>query len=733
MARVPPHDIADFAHEGFPWELFSQFLLLLNICRKNLLAYPAEHPLPEQSLTRACQAADSLFEKVNSITCAASKDTLHVAETDALPANRIFTEFGQLLSERGIVLLSLRRGLTKREIGAFAALLNRKAEEFAAQGAEKIFAEMDFQNLEAKEVDYSIFHVKEINDEPPPADNEPLPGKIWENFVAALLQDPLLLERSWDRIPSSAFPEELANYLNGLFLKPEPIPDAGIEKSVAVLLEDIGKMEAEDIPPLLLAIQKFEKFITLLNPFLRRRFHQYLLGAGRQQDAEGIKRVLQGFAAKTLFEIIDDVDQENLYASENILALLERFAQTRRSENPAGIAPLPDSSAKDKIHAMFREDISEHYGSEEYHLALHSLLNEIFPAAVVDEEITKLLDTISPQVVEMQRSRVILELFKLNDSSASKASLKEKLAESITFFLHTGNFAALVQIHKYLLSAEKKADPENIPYYRDLLAQFFSPEFMEEVIATLATWGKENLEDIRYLIRTNGNHFLNPLLDRLAEEHNRFLRSFIIDELIEIGRRESPQPYLERLGDKRWYFVRNMIIILRALGTPEVVRALRRLAAHPHPKIRKEITQTLLQYRDPLAETLLLQDIKGQDEERKLNAIALAGFSSSTEIRDNLVFFLQNKGFSHAEIEMKKMAIRSLAAMGDPLSLPALVAILRSTSFLNSRKLAALKLEIIRNMPFFSKPEALDIVNEFITARDKDLSLAAREALKKMK
>ena len=82
---------------------------------------------------------------------------------------------------------------------------------------------------------------------------------------------------------------------------------------------------------------------------------------------------------------------------------------------------------------------------------------------------------------------------------------------------------------------------------------------------------------------------------------------------------------------------------------------------------------------------------------------------------------------------MKKMAIRSLAAMGDPLSLPALVAILRSTSFLNSRKLAALKLEIIRNMPFFSKPEALDIVNEFITARDKDLSLAAREALKKMK
>jgi hypothetical protein len=133
-----------------------------------------------------------------------------------------------------------------------------------------------------------------------------------------------------------------------------------------------------------------------------------------------------------------------------------------------------------------------------------------------------------------------------------------------------------------------------------------------------------------------------------------------------------------------------------------------------------------------MAETLLLQDMKGQNEERKLSAIAQAGSSSSAEIREALLSILHKKGFSDAEMEMKKLAIRSLAGMGDPQSLPGLKAFLHSISLLNAKKLATLKLEIVKNMHFFPKPGALNILNEFVTARDNELSLAARESMKKL-
>jgi hypothetical protein len=735
MGQVPPPDIENSVQTEFPWETFAQFLLLLNAYRKNLLTYPAGHPLLEQSLNRAGQASDTLFGKMETITCVVSQDKLNVSGAKDPPSHRVLGEFAHLLFERGIFVLTLRCGLGKKEIGEFSALLNLKPEEFTARGAEKIIAGNGFRNLEVKEADYSLFRIKGIDDPPDSPDKEPEAGDVWGNFVSALLKDPRLLENSRQQPPASNDPAQLAEFVNQLLRSPETTPDGGdegVENSVAGLLAEVAGPVLENDSPLLPAVKRFEQFISQLNPYLRRRFHQYLLNPEHHKSTGGLNKVLKSFAAKTLFEIIDDVDQKDLSASENILGLLERFSQANRDEaEEQQEFSLEELPLKDKVRAIFREDISEHYGSEDYHLALHSLLNEIFPAAELEEGVADLVSSLSPQRVEMQQSRVILELFNLNDDSTSKDALRKKLNESITFFLHTGNFSALVQLHKYLLSA-LNSHPDNAPYYQELLAQFHQTEFMDEVIATLSTWGKENLGDIRYLIRENGNHFLIPLLDRLAEEPNRFMRSFILEELIEIGRKENPEPFLSRLGDKRWYFVRNMVTILRAVGDPASTRELRRMAGHPHIKVRREVIQALMQFRDPMAETLLLQDMKGQNEERKLSAIAQAGSSSSAEIREALLSILHKKGFSDAEMEMKKLAIRSLAGMGDPQSLPGLKAFLHSISLLNAKKLATLKLEIVKNMHFFPKPGALNILNEFVTARDNELSLAARESMKKL-
>ncbi len=138
---------------------------------------------------------------------------------------------------------------------------------------------------------------------------------------------------------------------------------------------------------------------------------------------------------------------------------------------------------------------------------------------------------------------------------------------------------------------------------------FFDPGFVQEILDSASLLGRENHQDIRSLIRTVGQPFVVPLMERLFAETNRSLRRFWFDCLGDLGEMVRDAA-LERLNDERWFVIRNLIILLRGFSDQDVQRQVRRFVNHSHPKVRHEAMKNLLCYRDPQVDNLLLLDLR---------------------------------------------------------------------------------------------------------------------------
>ena len=121
-------------------------------------------------------------------------------------------------------------------------------------------------------------------------------------------------------------------------------------------------------------------------------------------------------------------------------------------------------------------------------------------------------------------------------------------------------------------------------------------------------WGKEKYEAIRLLIAPDRAPFIEPLLDELASEGSMSLRQFYLAVLGDLGPAVRDAA-VARLQDKRWYVVRNLLILLRSLNDPSVLKPIGHLFTHPHPQVQLEVMKTYLHFGDPRATRYLLKEL----------------------------------------------------------------------------------------------------------------------------
>lgn len=179
---------------------------------------------------------------------------------------------------------------------------------------------------------------------------------------------------------------------------------------------------------------------------------------------------------------------------------------------------------------------------------------------------------------------------------------------------------------------------------------------------------------------------------------------------------DHPELLAPYLNDTRWYVARNAAFVLGQIGGPEVVGLLRAAAAHPEPRVRRQVVAALgnvprelrpqillaqLDTRDPqlLAATLtmltrekhpetartILRQIEAPDFESRSEDNQRSLFSALAEVADDAVVpaieALLHKGGWFARRTLQRVAAaRTLQRIGTPMALTALEAGLRSRS-----------------------------------------------------
>lgn len=305
------------------------------------------------------------------------------------------------------------------------------------------------------------------------------------------------------------------------------------------------------------------------------------------------------------------------------------------------------------------------------------------------------------------------------ETPEERALLLQNLSDMFAFYLQTGEYE---QLHKMIDHLTDVTLPQEIQQH--LRTEFGQREFLDEILDGLSIWGKPRYGDIRTLISKIGEPFVEAILDRLAEEKNMSLRRFYMDCLIELGP-VTRVSIANRLVDKRWYFLRNLLLILTAQNDPSVVSLIRPLLRNDDQRLRHEVLKVLVHFRDPQAQKLILEDLDSQNQERQILAIQLAERCTLPAIAARLAGMLTTGGFSQQECDKKSMIVHALGEIGQAEVLPELAKLLSSRSLLYSRHLTKLKSDIILTLPKYPPKVARPVLEHIATGSGEIAQLAA--------
>jgi hypothetical protein len=696
----------------------------LNIARRNSSAYPKGHPVIAASLAKVLHIYENLVHEHDEIILGVTNETLMVNGVVLEKSNLVYKNFSRVLFERGIGALLFHIGITVEELNDFIAILVLKREYIQQSGGiEQLWATAGITAMTIRPLRYDLFTSID-QDSITVGQSGNQADQLWNTFTQELTRGALILV---DDGEYDCAPEVLANILNQKFAD-GIMDESEVRAAISCFFEnetgntspDLHSSSSDSPDP----YKKLADFISSLTPELRRQFLNSTFNAMNPERQTAAEHMLNSLSEEVIIEALDDISHDRLSISPVVFGLLQRLGANAGSSQHRFEEETEDSEIVHKMKTILREHASEEFVPDSYQRKLNKIITSDHLLNRNMEDVSSLLTTMENRSIEGSIGHILMNLIRESlESPEERDMLLQNLTDMFGFFLQTGDYDQLLTMIDQLTDG---TFPIEIQYR--LREEYGRREFLEEILDGLTIWGKSIYGDIRALITKIGGPFIETILDRLSEEKNMSIRRFYMDCLIDMGP-VTRIPIRCRLDDTRWYFLRNLLIILCAQNDPSSIDRIRALLRSEEPRLRLEALKTLVHFRDPQAEQLLMNNLNSQNQEIQVAAIQLAERCASSAITALLAQMLVQGGYSHSECERKSAIVHTLGEIGRTEVLPELAKVLRSRSLFHSKHLTRLKSDIIRSLPkypvHFSRP-----VLELIAKDSGEIARLAQETLR---
>jgi hypothetical protein len=695
----------------------------LAAARRNVSSYPQGHPVVVQSCVRAAEMIGQVCADREAIRLGVSRETL-VTDGGALitlvPAARNFV---RTLAHHGVVLLTCRKGITADEVELFNQILTEKRTDiFAKGGIEQVVHDAGIRNLAVETIQYEVFQAAESVSQEGLGQQIHCHRTLWETFIFKFVQKQKDLDCSRNNLIGSITSVDLAGIVNSQSQEAIPLVASVLEE----LIRETGGLEQLSSEEQM-SLTIIGEFIGTLKPELRDKFYDSVLQSCRQQDS-GFFKFLPYLPTSAAFELFNRLREGKIALPSHIMESMQHLvgALMKDTDQVSSARQWELSGPEGELQVFFREEILDEFVPTDYLQTLKALVaSQHFPEPS-GEDLLELTATLADDQIESTVSKIILESLSLA-APGQLPALQRNLLDLCRYFLEVGDFRSLENMYARLYVMPFEND-ELAALKTEILGTFHSPEFIEEVLCGVENWGKDKFEEISNLVQGVGEPFVESLLDRLAKEESLTLRRYYLDQLMKMSDKIK-DAVCARLGDSRWYFIRNLVGILEHSGDQSIVVHLRRVAAFPHPKVRQRVIEALLSFGDPEGDKLLMRDMQSRDPEARLSAIQQSGRSHSPEVFEALLAVLGRKGRSPADFLEKRAAIHALAEIGDCRVLPLLERILMTRHFLRLSHWKSLKKEIVSSLGKYDLSQALPLLRKIAVSGPRELaSIAAQLA-----
>lgn len=716
-------------------KLLTKLIYELNIARHHTVTYPAGHPVIIQAIDRALLYLRQLQPEGGALALGIVKHKLTIGRNVLQEQNPVFREFASHYFSHGVALIALQQHLDASQLRSFLEITGQKMEDVHARGGLlHLIREAGIEAIRIELIDYSAFGISDqISDNPlSQAANQKKEIAIWERFVQNLLAGNRLDAHALPSFDQGAAPQAVAAHLNDNLPAEADDSHQGYDRAITEFLRELDREQMADLSDSL-AISRLKGLASQLNPNLRAQLlnSTFRALAPREKMAE---RVLAQFPGAVLMEALETLNARQATIPPIIFTLLDRLTQSQAGDRP-GSEPTAAATTADTtplepeqlLGPLLETDRSESFIPAEYGDTLQQIEAPAGPSSAATGEAAFWKSSFFEQHLESKVSDIVFELAGSGCDEGKPETLKTTLRDSCRLLLDTGDFAALGDIYSRLQPPVHRSTRQQPLWFRELLAELETPQHIGHILDALQVWGKTAFAEVAQLLGRIGRPAVGPLLDRLATETNRALRQFYMNCLVAQGA-SITEEVVARLQDDRWYYLRNLVIILRRLENPSLVKALDPLWHHPHERVRQEVLKTALIFRAPKGSAYLLEEMTQSDSQRRLAAAQMARYSDDPRIKTQLLAFFASRDLSMAGLNLKIAALNSLAEQSASELLPHLARQFRAFSLWHPRRQMLLRRRILRSLRHFPQRQAAALLADLSRIRRPKLARLVRQA-----
>ncbi len=227
----------------------------------------------------------------------------------------------------------------------------------------------------------------------------------------------------------------------------------------------------------------------------------------------------------------------------------------------------------DSDYARFLEDISAVRGP------YADRIREAAPAGPA------VLSAFQDEEMRRRSIGILLELLAKEKRPEEFADLIEEIRKAVPNVISRRDIALLQTILISLETLVPNLPPDRQPAVRQLLTETDFGQVTDFYLS--GGTSDEGVETTLSLLSRFGATAAKPLLDRLLNEPEAVRRRTLIKVMARLGQPAVPA-ILEKMGHPKWYYVRNLCIILGDIGDRRAVPRLMRAASHPDARVRRE-------------------------------------------------------------------------------------------------------------------------------------------------
>ena len=668
--------------------LLSDAIIELNISRRNVSIYPAEHPAVRQSLAKAYGHLEKLFELRDEITIAIAKDTIIVDEYYLDRKNPVFREFALHLNRLNIACLTFTKGLSRDEIFSFHKILSEKPSELNEEIITKRLHDEGVVHIKPGFIDYSAFVAREGTERP---GSDASTGKgLWERYVYGLMTGTLVrgeISGSLSSIP----PERLAGIINQF--NTCEFDEESYDRVITNYMRRSSEraLSARDMGRLI-------DFINHLRPEVKRQFLRSTVRV-TEKELEGVRHALAELPVDRIIEFLKTINDNAIELPETLRNLMERFAKSANiSFDPVfvGDAPLVDDFFLDEgITELLKRGRFDEFVSETYQEDIERIIS--YEAG--GEGVALPSELKGDSAEEITRAFYFEKLLEicLADSLSEEdyERLTEELLGMVDEFLDTGRFSCLIRL--FLMIEENIKRDRFVEPSRRVRDHLFCNDFIGRLMESIRLHGRDKKEEVMELLDRYGEPIIPHLIEVLVEEEFKNIRRFFLTLIIHFEKKAIP--YAVRwLGDERWYVKRNMLNILAECGGIEGLPHVKQYCHHENIKVRTEALKALLRSGDSYGVEVLEELLNSGNEEEVELAIRLTGIFRIEKLKPRLIEMLKRHARSSLDFYRKIPLVRAIGEFGDPRVIPLLKEIFFSKSLLFRGALDGLKLEVLKSL-----------------------------------